>query len=160
VSADIQTVESALPPKAVRRVWEPVLKRILASSFHGLMSNNLMLIHVNGRKTGKRYTLPVPYSQEGNTLIVMAAGVWWKNLRGGAPVRVRLRGKDYDGYAEVYEDREIITTEVRKFLSQRPEVARFLKVQLDANGQPDAEGLKRAASLRVVVRIQLLSTIV
>ncbi len=155
-----QSVETALPPKAIRRVWEPILKRILASPLHGMMSKNLMLIHVTGRKTGKRYTLPVPYSQEEKTLVVMAAGVWWKNLRGGAPVKVRLRGQDYDGYAEVYEDTESITTEVRKFLSQRPEVARFLKVQLDANGQPDAEGLQRAASLRVVVRIQLSSSIV
>jgi hypothetical protein len=159
MSTSTQTVESALPPKVVRRIWEPILKRILASPLHSMMSNNLMLIHVTGRKTGKRYTLPVPYSQTENTLVVMAAGVWWKNLRGGAPVTVRLRGRDYQGHAQVYENVEVITAEVQQFLRHRPEVARFLKIRLDANGQPDAEGLKRAAGLRVVVRIQLSTPI-
>lgn len=149
------TVETALPPKAIRRVWEPILKAILRSPLHGMMSRNLMLIYVTGRKSGKVYTLPVPYLQTGELLTIMAAGVWWKNLRGGARVMVRLRGSTFHGRAEVFEQMDVIQAEVRAFLKARPQVARFLKVQLDPNGDPDADGLARAAMLRVVVRVHL-----
>ena len=28
---------------------------------------------------------------------------WWRNLRGGAPVKVRVRGREMEGVAEAFE---------------------------------------------------------
>jgi hypothetical protein len=38
---------------------------VLRSPFHGMLSGGMLLVTVTGRKTGKAYTLPVEYVQEG-----------------------------------------------------------------------------------------------
>src|SRR4028118_1236877 len=48
---------------------------------------------ITGRKTGKQYTIPISYIQDGDLLTCYTASVWWKNVRGGAPVTVVLRGQ-------------------------------------------------------------------
>jgi deazaflavin-dependent oxidoreductase (nitroreductase family) len=82
------------------------MKGVLRSALHGLVSSRAMLITVSGRKTGRLYTTPVNYVREGDTITVVSrkGRVWWKNLRGGAPVTVRIRGQDLTGTAEVVED--------------------------------------------------------
>jgi deazaflavin-dependent oxidoreductase (nitroreductase family) len=70
-----------------------------------LLSGHTLLVSVRGRKTGAIYTTPVNYVREGNTLLVLSRTdrTWWKNLRGGAPITVLLKGKEIQGTAEVIE---------------------------------------------------------
>ena len=80
---------------------------LLRSPLHGTVSKKMMLMTVTGRKSGKKYTFPVSYIREGGGMICMSNRVgrtWWKNLRGGADVTLRLRGKAVAGYATVVED--------------------------------------------------------
>ena len=77
----------------------PLIITILRSPLHPMMSKAIMLITFTGRKSGKRYTTPVSYSRQGETVYVFTHGTWWKNLRGGAPVSLRLRGQDRNGFA-------------------------------------------------------------
>ena len=62
-----------------------------------------MLVSVAGRKTGRIYTTPVNYIRDGDALTVISRRyrTWWRNLRGGAPVTLRLRGRDLRGTGEV-----------------------------------------------------------
>jgi hypothetical protein len=77
---------------------------ILRSPLHGLLSRRLMLITVAGRRTGRRYTLPVAYVNQPGTLDVLIADmdlkVWWRNLKGGAPVELLLQGRIIRARAE------------------------------------------------------------
>jgi hypothetical protein len=72
-----------------------VVKLILASPAHGMLSDRLLILTVTGRRTGKKRTFPVAYQQEGDKLTLHIdwpeKKVWWRNLIGGAPVTVRLR---------------------------------------------------------------------
>jgi hypothetical protein len=70
---------------------------------HGIRSHRLLLITFTGRKSGKEFTTPIRYVQEGETLQmrVLVEHSWWKNLVGEATVRVLLRGKMRTGVAEV-----------------------------------------------------------
>jgi hypothetical protein len=77
---------------------------VLRSPLHGLLSRRLLLLTFSGRVSGKTFTTPVLYEQEGATLLLRAGGAWWKNLRGGVAVRVLLRGKGYSGRAEVFAE--------------------------------------------------------
>ncbi len=76
---------------------------LLRSRLHGLLSGGLMLVTVTGRRTGRRYTTPVNYVRRDDVLTVFSRRerTWWRNLRGGAPVTVRLRGHDLGGFGEV-----------------------------------------------------------
>ena len=68
-----------------------------------------MLITVTGRKTGKKYTTPVGFYREGDFLWVLTSHdrTWWRNVKNGADVEMRFRGKDVTGFAEAILDEEI-----------------------------------------------------
>jgi hypothetical protein len=55
-----------------------------------------MLITFTGRNSGKTFTTPVRYIQSERTIRCFTASEnqWWRNLRGGADVVLRVRGKD------------------------------------------------------------------
>lgn len=81
----------------------PVVVAVLRSPLHRLLSGALILITYRGRRTGRERTIPVMYAEDGDRLIVFVgdapAKQWWRNLRGGAPVEVRLRGARRSGLA-------------------------------------------------------------
>lgn len=83
------------------KTQNPFMKWLLRSPLHFFVSKIFVLLIFTGRKTGKTYSTPVQYVQRDHTLyIVTSAGyVWWKNLQGGAPVTVHLRGKSLAGTA-------------------------------------------------------------
>jgi deazaflavin-dependent oxidoreductase (nitroreductase family) len=66
-----------------------------------MRSNQLLLLTFTGRKSGKEFTTPLRYVQEGETLRMTVVYPWWKNLVGNATVRVLLRGQVRIGSAEV-----------------------------------------------------------
>ncbi len=78
--------------KVANKIFIPLLR----SPLHFLVSHGLMLITVTGRKTGKQYTTAVAYVRDGPRVVFFSGRdlLWIKNLAGGAPVRLRLRGKD------------------------------------------------------------------
>ncbi len=88
------------------KVQNPLMKWLLRSSLHGLVSRMYLLITFTGRKSGATYTTPVQYAQDGDTLYIITSEgyTWWKNLRGGADVRIHLRGQAYPARAEISTD--------------------------------------------------------
>lgn len=103
-----------------------------------------MLISFTGRRSGKHYTTPISYVQQGQTLLLGVGGAWWKNLRGDAPVQVRLCGKTYTGRAEVREDEASMTRAYQTILAQNPTQARFMGITATPDGQPDSHDVQRA----------------
>jgi deazaflavin-dependent oxidoreductase (nitroreductase family) len=138
-------------------IGNPLMKLILRSPLHGLASHNTMLITVTGRKSGKVYTTPVNYVRDGDILLVtsLRGRVWWKNLRGGAPVSVRLQGHDLKGIAEAVTDDEAVRKGLLAYLRKVPDYARYFQVSLDPDGQPNVEDVTRAAHNRVMIEIRL-----
>jgi deazaflavin-dependent oxidoreductase (nitroreductase family) len=82
-----------------------VVTAILRSPLHWLLSPGLMLVTVTGRKTGRRYTIPVGYHQTDDAIIVIVgeapSKTWWRNYRDAGPIELRLRGRVLHGRAEV-----------------------------------------------------------
>jgi F420H(2)-dependent quinone reductase len=87
-------------------IWlNPIIIPILRSPLHWLLSGGLMLITVTGRKSGRRYTIPVGYHQAADALIVMVGEAptktWWRNYREAGPIELRVRGRQLQGRALV-----------------------------------------------------------
>ncbi|MCE7949140.1 MAG: DUF385 domain-containing protein [Chloroflexi bacterium CFX4] len=84
------------------KLQNPMMRWLLRSRWHGAVSKHYVLLSVTGRKSGKVYHVPVQYAQAGNTLLILTSAeyVWWRNLQGGAPVQVLLRGRQYNAQAE------------------------------------------------------------
>jgi hypothetical protein len=98
------------------RLQNPFMKWLLNSPLHFLVSKSYMLIHVTGRKTGKIYSTPVQYHQQGNTLMVVTSCEyqWWRNLIGGAEVALKLRGQSVTGYATIALNPDVILNALGK----------------------------------------------
>jgi len=142
------------------RIVNPVVRPVLRSPLHRLLSGGLMLLTYRGSRTGRSYTIPVQYAREGNTVIAYpgrAAGkTWWRNLAGGADVTLRIKGRDLRGHAvAVTNDRETIADGLRIWLRRFPSSARRLGVARDPDGRPDPQDLARAAERIVIVRMEL-----
>jgi len=117
----------------------------------------LITLHVVGRKSGKRYDVPVAYVPYEGDLLVGTPFTWARNLRTGDTVPVDYRGRRttaavrvHTGEAEVVSLYEVIARANRNF-------ANFNKISFDAAGNPSEEDLRRcyrtgARVIRLTVR--------
>jgi len=141
--------------------FNPLIEWLLRSPLHFFVSKNMMLISFTGRKSGKRYTTPVNYwhmPDEGGEYLATTSQkdrLWWRNLRGGAQVSLRLQGEDRVGNAEVIEDQQGVIQNMLALFQQAPHMAKYFNVGLDENGQPLAEDVARSAQGRVFVKTRL-----
>src|SRR5690349_14009045 len=94
-------VQYPKPPRLVRILINSLVTTILRSPWHGLRSDRLLLLTFTGRKSGKEFTTPLRYTQEGENLRMTVVYPWWKNLVEESTVRVLLRGQMRTGTAEV-----------------------------------------------------------
>jgi deazaflavin-dependent oxidoreductase (nitroreductase family) len=132
------------------------MKFVLRSPVHGMVSKTILLITFTGRKSGKTYTTPVDYSQDGDQVTIFTHADWWKNLRGGAPVRLRIRGQELQGMAEpVAEDKGAVAAGLTAHLRKVPSDAKYYGVTFDDRGNPRAEEVEEAVQNVVMIRVQL-----
>lgn len=140
----------------MHRAINPVMRRMLAGRLHRLMgSDTLMVLSFRGRRSGQIYTFPIGYMQEGNTLVCYTPFGWWRNLEGGAPVSVILRGKSLVGTADVSTETAEVADGLVTYLTHNPGDARFFYVSLDKDKRPSVEDAARTAETTVQVRIDL-----
>jgi deazaflavin-dependent oxidoreductase (nitroreductase family) len=108
------------------------------------MGSKLLTIYVTGRKSGRRYTIPVAYArQEGDLLIGTPFG-WSRNLRTGEPVTIRLRGRLRQAGVRVYSSEPEVTAAYAAMCRGNRNFAKFNKIGFDAAGQPSPEDLHLA----------------
>jgi len=137
--------------------YNGMMKWILRSPFHGILSGNTLLITIIGRKSGQTVITPVNYVRVGDILSATSYRhrTWWRNLRGGAPVTLRLQGKEIRASANVIEDDAGVANGLMAHLQKVPQYAKYFQVGLDSSGQPVAADVACAAQDRVVVHIRL-----
>jgi hypothetical protein len=133
--------------------YNSIMLKLLNSPMHGMISGNTMIINFVGRKSGRTYRIPVGYRREGVTFTTISnrQRTWWRNLRGGASVTLRLQGKDVIGWANVVEDEQAVIDGLREFIGGDARIARMIGVKLDEGGMPEHESLNKAAEERVVI---------
>lgn len=100
----IEAMRGHAPFVVMNRVVNPAMRMLLRSPAHRLASGSLALVTYTGRESGRQYTIPVGYKDEGDE-VTIAVGwpdrkVWWRNLTGeGGPVRLVVAGKELRGHA-------------------------------------------------------------
>src|SRR5580765_5605050 len=101
---------------------------------------NTMLITVTGCKSGKKYSTPVGFYREGDTLWVISNRdrTWWRNVRNGANVSLLLKGKPVQAFAQAELDEKEVETHLLSYIHQMPMLARSLGIRIE-NKMPNAE---------------------
>ncbi len=129
---------------------------VLRSPLHGMLSNGMMLITITGRKTGKKYTTPVGYYEEGDFLWVITSRdrTWWKNLQGGATVNLLLKRKPVQGFADVDLDEKSVEARMYEYLRHVPQAAKPMKIRME-NGEPNPQDIASTARGRLFIKIKI-----
>jgi len=85
------------------RIGNTFVRPLLRSRF-GKKIHDLALLSFTGRKSGRRYTVPVAYHELDGDGVILTASGWRANLRGGADVEVVHDGVSRPMRAELIED--------------------------------------------------------
>jgi F420H(2)-dependent quinone reductase len=104
------------------RLVNPVVRWLLRSPLHLLLSRSLVILSYQGRKTGRWRSLPCMYARDGQDLYVVPGQpdrkIWWRNLRQPTRVRLRLQGRDLEGTATASSDPEAVAAGLRRYLAR------------------------------------------
>jgi F420H(2)-dependent quinone reductase len=88
----------ARPPLRVLRIANPVVRGVLGSPLHRLLSGALVVLEYRGRRTGRRYRIPLQYAETARgTIVVLAVRperkLWWRSFARPAPAVVLVAGE-------------------------------------------------------------------
>ncbi len=133
---------NAVEPRAQKLKMQSLVNRIL----RGLLSTpllsraigkRLVTLYVVGRKSGRRYVLPVAYVRDGDALLIGTPFGWVRNLRTGEQMTVRFKGKRRVASVQVYADEPDVVEKFAKMAGENRQFASFNRIGLDAAGNPD-----------------------
>lgn len=131
------------------RLINIALRIILHSPIHGVLSRTTLVLTFTGRKTGKRYLVPISYipTDDSYTCFTSKAwSCWWKNLQAGVPVMVRVNGYTHSGLATASDNGcEETAHRLATFLHTFPTTAKRYGVRLNDIGQPNYQDVIDAA---------------
>lgn len=128
---------------------------IIRSPFHPIMSSRYAIIEFTGRKTGRTYKTPIAYVRDGDRLLMSTDSRWYRNLSGGARVRVRLRGHLVTGTADTVTDPEQAATILRRLVDAIPSYSRPAGLARKDGHVSDGEIARAVAEGRVSIEVKL-----
>ena len=144
-------------PDPFFRVINPVVRILLRSPLHWLLSRSLLLLTVVGRRSGRTFVIPVRYMQQGATVrfVTERSNQWWRNMLGGARVRLTLAGVERDYVATaIADDPERVARFLRVLFEHYPQDAAYHDLRLDSGRQPEPEELMDAARRTILIEAE------
>jgi F420H(2)-dependent quinone reductase len=96
---------------------------VLRSRAHRLASGMVIELRYIGRRSGRKYALPVQYARAGERLVVRPQQVqrsaWWRNFSTPAAVTVMIAGRIRGGTAHLVTAREPAWEQARDLYASR-----------------------------------------
>jgi hypothetical protein len=108
------------------------------------VGKRLVTLYIVGRKSGRRFTLPVAYTAHGDDLLIGTPFKWGRNLRTGEPIEIRFKGRRRQADVVVYKDEAEVVDAYATMCRANKVFANFNKIGFDAAGNPNPEELHLA----------------
>jgi len=108
------------------------------------IGKRLITLYVVGRRSGKRYTVPVAYTNHDGTLLIGTPFGWGRNLRTGVPVDVRFKGRRRVADVVVRTDEDAVVEDYAVIARDNRNFASFNKIGFDERGNPEPADLRLA----------------
>lgn len=108
------------------------------------IGQRLILLYVFGRKTGKRYSIPIAYMEHDGKVLIGTQFGWSRNLRTGDPIQVRYKGKMRSADVEVVKEPDRVAELYTLMCRDNHAFAKFHNIGIDDRGEPDAEAVREA----------------
>jgi deazaflavin-dependent oxidoreductase (nitroreductase family) len=130
---------------AVQGLVNRIIRGMLRTPLVGrLAGSRLVTVYVVGRKSGRRYTVPVAYTRHEGDLLVGTPFGWGRNLRTGEPVTIRLKGRKRLADVQVLTDENDVAGAYAVMARDNHAFAKFNNIGFDADGNPDRSDLHLA----------------
>ena len=138
----------------------PLIVAILRSPLHGLMSTGLLLLTVTGRRTGRRYTIPVGYQRDGDRYVILVSKArrknWWRNYTDPAPVELLVKGEELHGMGWVVQPESFeFRKNVERTFRRLPWLAAQFAFEYDARTGLTDEQVQHLGVEAAMVQIEL-----
>jgi deazaflavin-dependent oxidoreductase (nitroreductase family) len=149
-SSDPLTHGQAVPPvRAQTLALQGVANRLVRGLLRTpllcrVVGSRLVTLDIVGRKSGRRYTVPVAYTRHDGTLLIGTPFAWGRNLRTGEPVDIRLKGQRRHADVRVFTDEAGVTEHYAVMARDNHNFAKFNKIGLDQDGSPNPADLRLA----------------
>jgi hypothetical protein len=141
------TVKRSVPAATLVKMGNPLVRMLLVSPLHGVLDGSFLVLHLTGRKTGRRYNIPVGYVDMEGRLAVVTVARWRVNLRGGVDVEVTRHGRLRPMHALLEEDPASVAVSYQAMIDRigLTKAQRQLGISLPGGRAPTALELKDAA---------------
>ena len=140
--------------KYLFRFINPFVRVILKSPIHFILSHQILLFRVIGRKTKKIYEIPASYAHINDALVcvTLRENLWWKNFIDIENQDIYFKGKKINKKISInFSDDNFVRTKLKELIEHNPIDAFFAGVKLDRNKVPNSEDLDKAAKLHTVI---------
>ena len=140
-------IRRTVPPRVLVRLANPFVRLLLRSPAHGLLDPAVLILHVTGRKTGRRYDIPVNYVDLDGRLTIVTVAKWRVNIRDGADVEMTWLGRRRHMHATLDEDPASVAVTYRQIIDHLGwlRASRHLGISVPGNQAPTVLELKEAA---------------
>ena len=125
----------------VNRLVRGLLRTPLVSRLTG---SRLVTVYVVGRKSGRRYTVPVAYTRHEGDLLIGTPFGWGRNLRTGEPVTIRLKGRRRLADVQVLTGEHDVADAYGVMARDNHAFAKFNNIGFDPAGNPVPADLRLA----------------
>jgi deazaflavin-dependent oxidoreductase (nitroreductase family) len=128
-----------------QRLVNLVVRALLRTPGLGrVVGRRLVTLYVVGRKSKRRYAIPVAYLVQEDDLLIGTSFAWVRNLRTGEPVAIRLRGKLRRADVQTYTQETEVVWAYAHMARVNPTFAKFNNIHMDRDGEPDRHDLELA----------------
>lgn len=142
------------PPAALNAT----MKLLLRTPFlQNVLGKYLALLSFTGRRSGKRYTIPIGFRQTGDFVLLLTKRTfnWWQNFEDEPHVQLRIAGRTLNGTARARIATGDDLDEVVAYLSERSQDAKAYGATSLPDGSLDPASVERFLSHNVLIRVQL-----
>lgn len=108
------------------------------------IGRRLITVHVVGRKSGRRFSVPVAYTRHEGAMLIGTSFAWGRNLRTGEPVEVRYLGRLRQAAVRVHTEEADVVRLYDAIARDNRQFATFNGIGFDAAGAPHREDLHAA----------------
>ena len=140
------TVKRSVPPPTLVKMGNPLVRMLLGSPLHGVLDDSFLVLHLTGRKSGRRYNIPVGYvDMEGKLAVVTALAA--TSPVSFADIEVTRHGCLRPMHALLDEDPASVAVSYQAMIDRigQKKAQRQLGISLPGGRAPTALELKDAA---------------
>lgn len=150
-------IDAAHPQQLLLRVVNPVLRTALRIPGLGAALKDFMVVEFAGRKSGRRFSVPVSaHHLDGDLYVILEAG-WKHNFADGAPADVWLGGKKTSMQGQVIKDPATVADVAHRVATayEAKKAQRSMGLTFSTDAVPSLEEFTQAAEWLRLAAVKL-----